>query len=415
MAFNDLTSRADLEGGIPKPIIGEIFEGIKKSSLVGSAFRTYQLPAGTVRMPVMDVLPVAQWQNPAETGLGQSTEVRWANKELTVETMQVFVPVPRAVLEDSQFDVWSQIMPSIVEAIGHKLDQAVLFGTYAPSSFPASVYSQVTAASALFTANTTAANGGLAEDLNKADEKINLSGYNADYILAGTALKNKIRRARATDGQRFADLAVDAYEGMPIVYGANSGLFPNGSGQPLCIMIDSSQYVLGIRRDIDMKLMEEAVITDNAGRVIYNSATQDGVVLRVTFRAGWQVANAVTLDSQNGGINEVVTLTQSGLTSGATQTFTFGEYSTAALDREATDAEVKAALEGLTSIGKDNVNVTRSGSAGARVYTVTFVNALGSKDVGAITAASSAGSITVAVATAGAAGARCSAAALVAA
>jgi HK97 family phage major capsid protein len=415
MPYNDYSSRVDLAGGIPEPIVGQIIDGLEHESLVARAFTTFNMPSGTARFPVMDALPIAYWQTPAETGVGQPSEVKWANKTVTAETLQVFVPVPRAVLEDSAFDVWANITPKIVEALAYKLDQAVLFGTGAPSSFPTSVYAQIQAASNDLTANTAAASGGLAEDFNRAAEKIVVAGYDPDAILAGRRLANLIRRSRASDGQRFGDfLAVDSYDGMPIYYGANSGLFGSGSGQPIMIMLDSSQYVLGIRRDMDIKLMEEAVITDPAGNVLYNAATQDGVILGIRMRAGWQVANAVTIDSQFGGTNEVQTLTQSGVTSG-TQTISFGGYSTSALDREATAAEVQAALEALPSIGAGNVSVARSGSAGARVYTVTFQNALGSTNVGNLSATSTAGSIAQATTTSGASGVRASAAALKAA
>jgi len=409
MPYNDLTNRTALEGGIPKPLLNKLWEGVTHRSLTMQAFETIPMPAGTTRMGVVDALPVAFFQNASDIGSGQATKFGWANKEIVAESIMCFIPIPRTVLEDTQFDVFEYVLPRMEEAIAYTLDQAVLFGTNAPASFPSALFVQAVEDSASYTINTNAAGGGIAEDLNKATERLALSGYDASHILTGSAMKNKIRRGRATDGQRYLDLSTESYEGIPFVFGTNR-LFAAGSGACAALVIDRSQYVLGIRRDLELSVIEQGVITAPNGDVLYNTTSQDGVILRVIMRAGWQRANAVALDQI--GTNEVQTLTQSGVSSG-TQTISFGGYSTAALDREATAAEVQAALENLPSIGATNVSVARSGSAGSRVYTVTFLNALGSQNVGNLSATSTAGSIAQATTTAGVAAARVSAAALV--
>jgi hypothetical protein len=72
------------------------------------------------------------------------------------------------------------------------------------------------------------------------------------------------------------------------------------------------------------------------------------------------------------GTNAVQTITISA--TGGTFTITFGAQTTGALAYNATAAVVQSALEGLSSIGVNNIAVTLSGS----VYTLTFQNALGS-------------------------------------
>jgi hypothetical protein len=45
-----------------------------------------------------------------------------------------------------------------------------------------------------------------------------------------------------------------------------------------------------------MKILDQAVIQDNTGAIIYNLAQQDMLAVRLTFRLGWQVANAINND-----------------------------------------------------------------------------------------------------------------------
>lgn len=60
------------------------------------------------------------------------------------------------------------------------------------------------------------------------------------------------------------------------------------------LMADWSNFLVGIRQDISYKLLDQAVISDDDGKIILNLAQQDCVALRVTFRMGFQIANPIT-------------------------------------------------------------------------------------------------------------------------
>lgn len=83
------------------------------------------------------------------------------------------------------------------------------------------------------------------------------------------------------------------------------------------------------------------------------------------------------------GTNEVQTLTlATGGTLGGTYTLAFAGATTAAIAYNATAATVQTTLEGLSTIGTNNVSVTgttMTTSGGA--YTITFQNALGKQNV----------------------------------
>jgi hypothetical protein len=98
------------------------------------------------------------------------------------------------------------------------------------------------------------------------------------------------------------------------------------------------------------------------------------------------------------GVNEIQTATEGG--AGLTSfTLTFSGQTTASIPVDSSAAVVSAALQALSNIGPGNVNVTSSGSAGAVVYTITFVNALGNTNVAQMTSTPTGGSGTVTIAT----------------
>ena len=50
---------------------------------------------------------------------------------------------------------------------------------------------------------------------------------------------------------------------------------------------------VGIRQDITVKMLDQAVISDADGKVIFNLAQQDAKALRVVFRVGYQAVMPV--------------------------------------------------------------------------------------------------------------------------
>jgi hypothetical protein len=48
-----------------------------------------------------------------------------------------------------------------------------------------------------------------------------------------------------------------------------------------------------MRQDVTYKLLDQAVITDGAGKIIYNLAQQDMVALRAVMRLGFALPNPI--------------------------------------------------------------------------------------------------------------------------
>src|SRR4051794_39116171 len=79
------------------------------------------------------------------------------------------------------------------------------------------------------------------------------------------------RKARGTDGQKLVDVQSGAGLDAPITYVAN-GVFP---ADVLAVVGQCDLAVVGVRQDITYKILDQAVITDDTGKVIYNLAQQD--------------------------------------------------------------------------------------------------------------------------------------------
>jgi len=149
MPYNSIISRSDAAALIPEEASKEIISGIPEQSFVMKFFR--RLPNMTrkqQRMPVLSFLPLAYFvSGEADTdGLKQTTEQKWENKYLNAEEIAVIVPIPEAVLDDADYDIWGEIKPRIIEAFGKTFDAAVIHGTNAPSTWPDDIVTAATAA-----------------------------------------------------------------------------------------------------------------------------------------------------------------------------------------------------------------------------------------------------------------------------
>jgi hypothetical protein len=98
--------------------------------------------------------------------------------------------------------------------------------------------------------------------------------------------------------------------------------------------------------------------------------------------------DATALLSTDPVVNEVKMVTITGAPTGGTFTLSFGGQTTAAIAYNATAADVRTALESLSTIGANNIG-TSGGPLPGTAVTVTFIGSLGGRDVTAMGATSS--------------------------
>jgi HK97 family phage major capsid protein len=301
-AYDNIVSRTDASGLIPEEVSKAMLTNLSEraeGSAARKLFRSVPVGRAQVRFPVLSALPVAYWVT-GDTGLKQTTEVNWANKFLNIEELAVIIPIPENVLDDTDTPIWDQVQPLCEEAAARLIDGTVFFGTNAPASFPTNVVAAASAAGNSATRGVNAATaGGIVGDHSAVLAALEADGYDATGGLANRTVRGFVRQARNSQGDRFGEIAVDQdgveIDGVRYTHPMR-GLWPTATGSAELIALDGQEFVMGIRQDISWKLLDQAVIQDNTGAIVYNLAQQDMVAMRMTMRAGWQVSNAINYD-----------------------------------------------------------------------------------------------------------------------
>jgi HK97 family phage major capsid protein len=294
-AYDNIISRTDSQALIPEDVSLAMLESLPEQSAVLSLFPRIPVATNQTRLPIISALPTAYFVN-GDTGLKQTTEMAWANRYLNVEELAAIVPIPEAVLDDAGFDIWAAVRPRLEEAVGRAIDAAIFFAVNKPASWPAGLVAGAIAAGNNYTRGTNAAAaGGIAEDYNQTFALVEADGYAVNGVIARTTYKSRLRGARGSDGQQLADIQGNTLYGEQLRF-LMPGLWPTGSGAAESLVGDFTQGIVGVRQDFTYKLLDQAVIQDNTGAIVYNLAQQDMVALRITFRVGFQVANAVNYE-----------------------------------------------------------------------------------------------------------------------
>lgn len=291
----NIIDRARAEALIQEQVVSTIFQDAPKQSVFMSLAR--KLPNMTskqTRIPVLDMLPVAYWVN-GDTGFKQTSQQAWDNVYLTAAELAVIVPIPEAVLDDADFDILGEVTPRVNEAIGARVDAAVLFGTNRPSEWQNDIITMARQAGNNVSGGAVTYDTLLGE--NGVISKVEESGRMVNGAIASMAMRGKLRGIKNTSGTPLfkSDMQGStqyALDGAPLYFPQN-GAFDASIAQ--MIVGDWSQAVYSIRQDVTTKILDQGVIQDpNTKQIIYNLAQQDMIALRVVFRMGWALPNPAT-------------------------------------------------------------------------------------------------------------------------
>lgn len=291
-------SRTDAEALLSTQDVGPIIQAATESSVALRTFRTVRMASGQARMPVLSALPTAGFVTESATdaaGLKPTSEVTWENKELIAEEIAVIVPIHENVLADANYDLVGEIRPLVASELGRVLDAAVLFGTNKPSTWAddALVPGAIAAGNNYTSGSGTI--GDLAEDVNATWALVEADGFDVNVNYAARSLRASLRGLR--DGNNHpmyldnfrSDGASATIMGEDIFYVTNGAW---DATEAVLIAGDRSKAILGIRQDLQVKVLTEATL-DLGGGTLIHLAQRDMVGLRFKFRVAFATAAPV--------------------------------------------------------------------------------------------------------------------------
>ena len=291
----NIIDRTGAESLISVQESNEIIQGIiTQSAVLQRGRKLPNMTSKQYKMPVLDMLPIAYFVN-GDSGQKKTTKMAWDKKFIIAEEIAVIVPIPEAVLDDSEYDIWAETKPRIIEAFGKKIDGAILFGDDKPASWRADV---VTTANTAKSVVTLGAGDNLYDKIMGEEGSIALienSGYFVNGHMADISMRAKLRGLKNANGDPLfkSDMqsgTTYSLDGSPMNF-PNNGSFDKSKA--LMISGDFSQLVYSIRQDITFKLFTEGVVQNTDGSIAYNLMQNDMVALRAVMRLGWEIPNPI--------------------------------------------------------------------------------------------------------------------------
>ena len=305
MPFNSVISRTDSAALIPEDVSAEIFNSVvEMNPIMRLARRLPNMSTNQRRLPVMSALATGYFVS-GDNGLKQTSEVNWANKYVTAEELAVIVPIPEAVLDDAGYDIWGQVRPEVERAISTTIMGALISGTNIPASWTTDLGAAGLRAGANAAGNLVslaayadayeAILGETAAGVDGLYMTIEADGFMPTGNIAALSMRGILRNTRDSNGQpifkaNMQDSSRYELDGTPIY-------FPTDNTIPAATILMISgqwdQLVYSIRQDITYKILDQAVIQDNTGAIVYNLAQHDMVALRAVIRLGFALPNPI--------------------------------------------------------------------------------------------------------------------------
>jgi len=283
---------ADINRSEVSTIIQEAYsQTLLQSAVAGStcltAFPTVNLGTKLTHLPVLATLPDAGWvtENPDSTGVKPTSEVTWSDLTMVVEELAVIVPIHEDVLADATAPILEEVTRRAGEAIGKKLDQAILFGVSKPASWTsAALYPAASTASQTITYTSGNANAAdLVGGVNQAARAVAAVGFQPDTLLAPLTFRYDVENVRNSLGDPvWRD---ESFGGYNTVLNRNGAW--TGAGVQ-AIVADSSRVRIGVRQDITVKFLDQATVGS------LNLAERDMIALRFKARYAYVLGKSAT-------------------------------------------------------------------------------------------------------------------------
>lgn len=281
-------SRAEVSTLIEEAYAHTLLEASVAASTALQTLRTVNMGTKTTHLPVLATLPEAGWVAESATdptGIKPTSEVSWKDLTLVAEEIAVIIPVHENVIDDATVAIVSELAARGGEAIGKKLDQAVFFGTDKPASwvsdslFEAAVAAGQTVAITLGAANANDIVGAV----NLCAREVAKAGFMPDALVGPLTLRYDVENIRDANG--FPIFRDGSLGGFQTSFNRNGAWDYDDA---TFMVFDSSRAILGVRQDIQVKLLDQATV----GSV--NLAERDMIGVRMKARFAYVLGVSTT-------------------------------------------------------------------------------------------------------------------------
>jgi HK97 family phage major capsid protein len=305
MPYNNIISRADAAGTIPVEYSYELLNGIAQESfLMRMSRRLRNMTVYEEKLPVLSALATAYFPG-GDTGVVQTTEINWADVVIYAEDLAVVVPISKNVLNDEKIPIWDEVKKELITAGGVGIDNAQLYGTNKPSTWPTAIVIAALAAGhnvseAAYTDLYEALLGETVAGVSGLFGFVEEDGYAVNGALASLTMKRKLRNARDSDGHPIFNTD-PAAAGRYLLDGAQTYFPTTGITNTTQKLIagDWQQLCYSMRQDVAFEVFTEGVIQDAGGVIIYNLLQQRMAAIMLTMRLGFALPNPINRVNTN--------------------------------------------------------------------------------------------------------------------
>ena len=282
--------------------IDEIINPKTSQSAALQSFHSVKMTAGTAKMPVLAALPTAGWvtDTGASTDTKPTSKMSWKDKNLVAEEIAVIVPIHENTLADSKFDIWGQVRPLVVAEFGRVLDLAIFQGVNKPASWTDAALIP----GAIAAGNTLEATADVAEDFNDAFALVENDEFDVNAVYTGRFMRSQLRGLRDSQNRPVYLDALRSDGDTSSIYGQDLFYVTNRSwnrNQAIALVGDRDAVTLGIREDVQVKLLDQATV----GGI--NLAERDMVAMRFKFRVAYATAYSTAGMAENAYPFSVIT------------------------------------------------------------------------------------------------------------
>lgn len=288
-------SRADALALVVEQRSTEIMQMAAEQSVAMATFNKMPVSSSQAKLSMLDSFPSAKWlvaTPPADVDIAKkpTTEMAWKTVDMYIEEAATIAIFPENVLADSEVNLLNEVKTRCSEAIAVLIDETVLFGTTPagdpiPATFPVGgLVGRAIANNHSYTWGTTAADEDLAAAWSETMALVEADGFDVSDAYSDRGIRPYFRNLRDKNGTLLYGTSlqnavpVDSVYGVPVHY-VTSGIWDKTKA--VAVMGDAKYAVLGIRSQLESKMLDQATVGD------INLAEQDAIALRMKIRLGF--------------------------------------------------------------------------------------------------------------------------------